>query len=289
MRTIIINSSDYVAGSVNQYTYNFPSTVKFGDGDQIGVAGISIYNSTFNITSLLGNNSFTFVWNAAAQTTFTFTIPNSYMSVSDLNFFLQQQCILNNLYVTNASSQNVYFMEFVVNAPRYAVSLNIYPLPTSATATSLGYTQPSGATWSYPASAKCPQITLNTAFGSLIGYTAGTYPTSASTSTTQNLVSNITPNLNVVDSYIMTCSLLNSPYSTPSDSFYTIPLSSGLGSLIAVNPSQIVFNSIAPNNYQSITIRFFDQNFNTLQMNDHQLTLTLAILEKRELDSTKKM
>ena len=279
-----MNSSNYVAGSGNQYTYNFPSTVRFDAGASIGVASCSIYNSTFNITSTLGNNTITFVWNAAAQTTFTFTIPNSYMSVSDLNFFLQQQMILNNLYVVNASSQNVYFAEFVVNAPRYAVSLNIYPLPTAATATSLGYTQPSGATWSYPASAKCPQLTFNTAFGSLIGYAAGTYPTSASTSTTQNLVSNLTPNLNVVDSYILTCSLLSSPYSIPNDSFFTIPLTAGLGSLIAMNPSQIVFNTITSNSYQQITIRFFDQNFKVLQMNDHQLTLTLAILDKNDKD-----
>jgi len=282
MRTIIINSSDYVVGSGNQYTYNFPSTVKLDATNSIGVASCSIYNSTFNITSTLGNNSFTFVWNAAAQTSFTFTIPNSYMSVSDLNFFLQQQMITNNLYVTNASLQNVYFMEFVVNAPRYAVSLNIYPLPTSAQATTLGYTKPSAATWSYPTSAKCPQITFNTAFGSLIGYTAGTYPATASVSTTQNLVSDITPNLNVVDSYILTCSLLNSPYSIPSDSFFTVPLTAGLGSLISLNPSQIVFNTVSPNTYSSITIRFFDQNFNVLQMNDHQLTLTLAILDETD-------
>ena len=282
MRTIIINSSDYVVGSGNQYTYNFPSTVKLDATNSIGVASCSIYNSTFNITSTLGNNSFTFVWNAAAQTSFTFTIPNSYMSISDLNFFLQQQMITNNLYVTNASLQNVYFMEFVVNAPRYAVSLNIYPLPTSAQATTLGYTKPSAATWSYPASAKCPQITFAAPFGSLIGYTAGTYPTSASTSTTQNLVSDITPNLNVVDSYILTCSLLNSPYSTPSDSFFTVPLTAGLGSLISLNPSQIVFNTVSPNTYSSITIRFFDQNFNVLQMNDRQLTLTLAILDETD-------
>lgn len=289
MRTIIINSSNYVIGSGNQYTYNFPSTVHFDTEDAVGIASCSIYNSTFNITSTLANNTITFKWNANTSTTFTFTIPDSYMSVSDLNFFLQQQMILNNLYVTNASSQNVYFAEFIVNAPRYAVSLNIYPLPTSAQATTLGYTIPSGATWSFPTSASCPQLTLTSAFGALIGYIAGTYPATSSTSTTQNLVSSLTPNLNVVDSYILTCSLLSSPYSIPNDSFFTIPLTGALGSLIAVNPSQIVFNSISPNSYQSITIRFFDQNFKILLMNDHQLTLTLAILDKNDRANSKKM
>jgi len=282
MRTIIINTSNHVENTDNQYVYTFPSTVKFSDGDAIGVSSIALYNSTFNVTSLRGNNTFTIAWNAAATTTFTITIPDGYYSVENLNFFLQQQCILNNLYVTNASGQNVYFLEFIINPPRYAVSLNAYPIPTAAQATTLGYTQPSGATWTYPAAAQCPQITFATAFGALIGYTAASYPTTSSVSTIQNFISDLTPNINVVDSYIMTCSLINSPYSIPSDAFFTIPLTAGLGELISLSPSQIVFNDIAPNSYQQIKITFFDQNFNRLEMNDNQLTLSLAILNKNE-------
>jgi len=282
MRTIIINTSNHVENTDNQYVYTFPSTVKFNDGDAIGVSSVALYNSTFNITSSRGNNTFTIAWNAAATTTFTITIPDGYYSVENLNFFLQQQCILNNLYVTNASGQNVYFLEFIINPPRYAVSLNAYPIPTAAQATTLGYTQPVGATWVYPATAKCPQITFATAFGALIGYTAASYPTTSSVSTIQNFISDLTPNINVVDSYIMTCSLINSPYSIPSDAFFTIPLTAGLGSLISVFPSEIVFNDIAPNSYQQIKITFFDQNFNRLEMNDNQLTLSLAILNKNE-------
>jgi len=282
MRTIIINTSNHVENTDNQYVYTFPSTVKFSDGDKIGVSSVAIYNSTFNITATRANNTFTIAWNAAATTTFTITIPDGYYSVENLNFFLQQQCILNNLYVTNASGQNVYFLEFIINPPRYAVSLNAYPIPTAAQATTLGYTQPVGATWVYPATAKCPQITFATAFGALIGYTAASYPTTSSVSTIQNFISDLTPNINVVDSYIMTCSLINSPYSIPSDAFFTIPLTAGLGSLISVFPSEIVFNDIAPNSYQQIKITFFDQNFNRLEMNDNQLTLSLAILNKNE-------
>jgi hypothetical protein len=176
MRTIIINTSNHVENTDNQYIYTFPSTVKFNDGDAIGVSSIALYNSTFNITSSRGNNTFTISWNANTTTTFNITIPDGYYSVENLNFFLHQQCILNNLYVTNSSSQNVYFLEFIINPPRYAVSLNAYPIPTAAQATTLGYTQPSGATWVYPATAKCPQITFGTDFGALIGYTAGSYP-----------------------------------------------------------------------------------------------------------------
>jgi len=282
MRTIILNSSNYVAGSGNKYTYVLPSSTKFDEKAKIGVASIAVYNSTFNVTSARGNNTISLVWNAATPQTYTFTIPDGYYSLNDLNYFIQQQCILNNLYVTNSSSQNVYFVEIVANNSRYAAQINTYFLPTAATATSLGYTKPSGASWSYPATAACPQITITAAFGLLIGFGAGSYPSTATVSTNQNFVSTSTPNINPIDSYILTCSLLNSPYSIPSDVFFSLPLNGGLGSLITVNPSQIVFNSIAPNYYKEITIRLFDQLFNPLPLQDKELVLTLAILEGNE-------
>ena len=50
----------------------------------------------------------------------------------------------------------------LINTPRYATGINAYALPTNAIATTLGYTQPAGAPWSYPATAACPQITVST-------------------------------------------------------------------------------------------------------------------------------
>jgi hypothetical protein len=85
-----------------------------------------------------------------------------------------------------------------------------------------------------------------------------------------------------IDSYILTCNLLNSPYSIPSNVFFTIPLNGSLGQLISIYPSQIVFNEIAPNVYNYITIKIYDQLFNQLYLNDTDMTLTLAILEARE-------
>lgn len=281
MRTIILNSTNYVAGSGNEFVYRFPSSVKFAEGDQIGLQSIAIYNSTFNVSSSLGNNSITLVWNASSPVSYTFTIPDGYYSVPQLNYFLQQKMVENKLYVVNSSSQNVYFAEIVVNEPRYAVSINLYPIPTSAEATTLGYTQPSGATWSYPAAGACPQLTLSSGFGSLLGFEAGTYPTLATESTTQQFISTQTPKLNVVDSYILTCSLIHNNYSIPSDAFYQVPLNAGLGELITIQ-NEIVFNDIASNTYLQISIKFFDQLFNKLVLNDTQLTMSLVIRSKGE-------
>ena len=86
MRTLLINSSNYVSGSGNTYTYNLPLSWTVKDGDQIGVAAVSIYNNTFNVTAARGNNTLTILWNADTQTSSTLTIPDGYYSSSDLNY-----------------------------------------------------------------------------------------------------------------------------------------------------------------------------------------------------------
>ena len=282
MRTIIINSSNYVSGTFNTFTYNLPVSTKFNDGDTVGVASIALYNSTFNITSARGNNTFQIIWNANTSVTYTLTIDDGYYSVSDINYFIQSFCITNKLYMTDATGNNIYFVELVINAPRYSVQLNSFALPTTAQATTLGYSIPSGASWTAPTAASTPQLVISNTFGSLIGFANGTFPSSIQT-TTQSFLSTVVPVLSPIDSYNIPCNLINSPYSSPNNTFYSLPLSAGLGSLINVSPSQIVFNDIAPNVYNKITLIFYDQLFNALKLNDFEVTITLAIKAFNEI------
>lgn len=277
MRTIIINSSNLVSGTTNTYQYNFPTSVQFKDGAEVGVSQISMYNSSFNVSTTRSNNTITLIWNAATPTTYTFTLPDGYYSVADLNSFLQQQCILNKLYVTNSTGNYVYFAEYQINAVQYAVSTNLYPIPTAAQATTLGYTIPSGATWTFPAAAACPQFTITTGFGALIGLSAGNYPSSATSTTAVQQISNITPNINPVNSYVLTCNLVNSNVSIPPTILFSIPINAGIGEQLNFNPSQIVFNRIAPNVYSFIRIQVLDQLLNPTPLNDTNLVLILAI------------
>ena len=60
-----------------------------------------------------------------------------------------------------------------------------------------------------------------------------------------------------------------------------MPLNAGLGELITIQ-NEIVFNDIASNTYTQISIKFFDQLFNKLVLNDTQLTMSLVIRSKGE-------
>jgi hypothetical protein len=282
MKLIIINSSNYVPKSGNKYIYTLPSSVKLTSKSKIGVSAISVYNSTFNVTAARANNTFTFRFPAATPITKTYTMPDGYYSVEQVNTFLQSKLYADNLYVNANNGANVvYFFEIVQNHVRYSVQLNSFYLPTAAEASTLKYTKPTGATWDYPASNQTPQLTFNTEFGNLIGWNAQTYP-AAVQSTNQADVSQKTPNISPIDSYIITCNFVNSKYSIPSNVFFALPLTVTLGALITYNSSNIVMSDVAPNIYSNMVLQFYDQAFNPLNLNDTELVISIVLDDSEE-------
>ena len=79
---------------------------------------------------------------------------------------------MNNSYLTaNGGSNVLYYVELAISNARYSVQLNPCTIPTEAQTTALGYSKPSGATWSFPATQSTPLLEFNQAFGNLIGQT----------------------------------------------------------------------------------------------------------------------
>ena len=276
-KTLVINSSNYMIGSNNKFVYRFPNTQTFEAGSSIGLSSISIYNSTFNIEKNRGNDVIQIIW---LGKTYTIIIDDGYYNVSDLNFKIQQFCILNNLYLlSNSGSNIIYFVELVMNSVRYSVQLNLYAIPTLSQASTLGYSLLPTVNWTLPIISTTPQLNiLSQTFGNLIGLNFGIYPVTPQT-TTQSYLSTTTPIISPVNSYVMTCNLLNSKYSIPNTTFYSLPLSGSLGTLITSNVSSIVYNMINPQSYNKIVITYFDQHFNALVLNDFDCTISLAIKE----------
>jgi hypothetical protein len=64
--------------------------------------------------------------------------------------------------------------------------------------------------------------------------------------------------------------------------FFTLPLSSSVGSLIAFNNSTLVYNSITAQMFSTLEIIFYDQLFQPVFLLDRELTLQLSISDARE-------
>jgi len=245
MDSIIFNSTNLRANNTtynNIFEYQFPNNVTFKDGDTVALASLSIYNSFFNIRSALGNNVYTYNWNALVETSHSITIPDGFYDIPSLNYYLQFEMIQNDHYLIDSAGDYVYYMELVLNSTVYGTQFKFTPIPTSSEATTLGYSQPAGASWTYPATAKCPEIVINTGFGALFGFEPNTYP--SVTSAFISVSSTLSGAIQQVNSLIVTCNLVNSPFSNPGNILSSVNLSSSYGSLLQYEASYSVNQNI---------------------------------------------
>ena len=279
--TVILTSRNQNPNIPNQYVYQFPSTQNFKD-HEIALVQFSIYNSFFNIESSRFNNVLTLTWNALVPTVHQFTLTSGFYNISDINYALQNFCLINDLYmVDSANNKNVYFIEVLSNAISYAAQFNYYVIPTSAEATTNGWTKPSGATWDFPTTATTPQMAFNTAFGELLGFSAGTLPATPLNSN-QQFLSTFSPTISPTSSVFLTSNLISSPYSNPSNIIGNTAITSGFGDLIVEKNSTPIFLSIIPSSYASIEISLTDQNFSALQLRDKEVVIVLVIRERQQ-------
>jgi len=352
MKTIVLNSTNFVPGSGNVFQYNFPSAVSFAKGDRIGLASLSVTNSTYNISAARANNTVTIQWPTITPTSnyvkgqtswsinytmnsYPFFIPDGYYTVSQLNTYLQLQMFNQGLYMTsNAGASTIYFFNIVAVTQQYGVQISAFQLPSFNALQTNGWAPPTGtvptlpipgltgalngttyanaggnknfwcpngfgggissATNAYPnpnSAALSPILTVPASFGALLGFpptsltftgpVGGNFSNSYTAAATL-FQSSQTPIISPVNSYILTCSLLNNPYAVPMNVFYTVPLSVPIGGMIVVNSPQFILNDIYPNVYNQFFVTFYDQLFNNITLQDVSITLTLVVKEAGE-------
>lgn len=282
MREIIINNT-FVSSDNSTFTYKFPlgSQPTFEKGDKIALDSLSMYYSWPSITAANANNTFQYVWPFNSATTITVTIPDGFYTIADLNSYLQYVMISNKHYLKDSAGNYVYYLNFSTNSVRYAVQLDVNPLPTS-----LGtYTYPSGATWTLSGTATYPQIIIPTtsSISKIIGFTAGTYPSTTSGTTTYSEISSFTPQVTPVSSVVVTCSLLNNRYSIPNNLLYSFAPNTTYGSQINITPPSKTFVDMSGGKVSEFSITFLDQNFNKLKIIDNNVVILLTIASQDEL------
>ena len=274
-KTIILNTSNIVENSNNtKLVYNFPSGGFTFKNDMIALLSLYQYFSIFNITSDYGNNSFSYTWFDGLE--YSITIPDGYYEISDLNSYFQSVMIANTHYMTNSAGQFIYFLEFIVNTSRYAVQINSYPLDATIQSTN-GYILPSGASWSVPTTSTLSQFNVNTsAFGEVLGYEIGSYPTTQVGSTTASFLSSVAPQITPYSSILVSCNLVNNRAVIPSNilSSYT-PLGTSIGGLFKFEPNYLQFADVEDGQYTQFVLEFRDQLSRPIIIRDPNMLMTL--------------
>ncbi len=280
--TIILNSTNYVSGSGNRFEYQFPTQMQFIDAE-IALVKCNIYNCVYNISSDIGNNTFSIKWIDGSE--YNFTIRDGYYSISDLNYFIQNAQITSNLYTnTTGSSSVTVYINLDIDSTGYGSVCTTSVLPTASQALASSITKPTNAQWNFSSSSKCPQIKFNALLSDLLGltnYSNQFIPSNNVTVDDISTFSNTAPNVSVIDTYLVGCSMINNSLSQHPQVFHSIPLgASSFGEMIIENSPYPIWNPIINGTYKSFYITFFDQAFKNINLLDKEITLQLLIKYK---------
>ena len=307
--TLVLNSTNVIGSNNSIFKYNFINgAFHINEESEMCVSQIVIPYSWFNINKGYYSNAtlqYKFP-NGLSSNTYTVTFPNGYYSVSDLNNYLQLYMVSQNQYFySSTAGTNLYYIQIVTNTTYYSNQIIVnnvpitlpsgYSLPTTTTG---GFTYTgfncntttagsSGSTSSfYPTSTLTPQVIIPTytgiyGIGSILGFTAGTYP-SVAQSTSYNVLSNTTPNATPVNSVVVRCDIVNNTCAMPSDILDTFSITSSFGSNITYTPPYEKWISIQTGTYASLTLAFQDQNFTTIQANDSNILIALLLRQGKK-------
>lgn len=277
MSSVVYLNSSNATSQPNVFQYNFPAGSVNFTGRQIAITSIILPYSWYNVTSGYNNQNLSIIMprtDGSATTTLNLTIPQGFYTVQQLNSYLQSQMQANGFYLMNGTS-NVYYLEIVPNLNLDAAQINCYVVPNTLPG---GYTNPGG--WVLPSTGtRVPQIVISSTnnFGSLIGMTAGTYPSTSTQAATYSITSNTTANISPVSSVLVNCNLVNNQLSVPSNIITNIPITAQFASQIIYQPYEYIWLPILDGSYPYFRITFLDQLSNQLGITDTNIIITCLI------------
>jgi len=289
MRTLILNSANIIQGTNNSIlSYEFiGGNINLKKGQKVALASLQMYYSTFNITALNNNNSFSYVW--VDGITYPVNIPDGFYDVDALNNYLHFTMVQNTHYLIDATGNFVYFITLGINTTQYAVEVNCFGIDVAIAAANV-WVLPVGATWVLPNNFIVPELVVGTNnFGLVIGFAAGTYPNAViagappnqtqtpAYASDQQFLSTFTPQVSPVSSFILTCSLINNNYAVPNNLIYSFAPTGTIGEQFTVAPNQYVFIDVLPAQYNRFQVSFIDQAFRPVAIQDPNMIIQLII------------
>lgn len=271
---LVLNSSNSIGSDNNTYKFNFINGMfSIKDDAEIAISNITIPYSWYNITSAYNNQQFQFTWYGTGTVVYTVNIPPGFYLISDINNYLENFMISNNLYLIDGSGNYVYYIQIYTSVSYYKNQILCFAVPT---ALPVGYTAPVG--WpGFPVVASTPLMTiLNNNLQNLLGFSYASYPTITQT-TNYSVLSNILPVGSTVNSIIVRCSLIDNTVTMPTDILDSFSINSTFGSNINYTPNYEKWVKIRPGTYNNLIITFTDQNFNPIAALDNNVIITLLI------------
>ena len=257
---------------VNTFKLQLPASGFRTGRDEVALKSMSLFYSWPNVSTMLGNNSFSYIWGG---TTYPVVIADGMWQFADIMDYLQQVMVKNGHYLKDANGLNVYYINFTVNPVLYCLSLTVTPVPSSLPA---GWTNPAGLILS----GQTPQLVIPQSMSKLTGFPAGSYPAAAQdiiyqTNSGIPQISGVT-SLNVVSTIVNSSGLSLYPNTLTS---FTVPSDQRAGSLIQLQPSNLDWVPVRQDNFTEIEVSIVDQLYRPVQIRDPAGFVLIMNVRKR--------
>ncbi|KAE8994601.1 hypothetical protein PF011_g16670 [Phytophthora fragariae] len=163
------------------------------------------------------------------------------------------------------------------NSTYYACQVDCSPTPTAIGT----YTRPASGLYSaggtgLPTTTRVPRLIIdNAAFGSVLGFTTGTYPAASST-TAVSLLSNTIPQVHPTSSYIVRCDIIKNDYVVTGDILAAFDRGgASIGQIVRYQPSNYAWVAVHNGPRSTITIRIYNQNDQPVHFRDKSVSVML--------------
>jgi len=331
--TIVLTQNNLVKnGSNNTFVYNFPNSVSFPH-HEIAVQSISMFYSWLNVSAILENNLFTIYFPANADGAVStgastllsalITIPQGQYEVTNLNQYLQYELINLGMYMIDTTGNFVYFTNMVINATRYSVQINTYPIPHQSQFTLniltgiwtgnagtpyTGWTTPSnwvGFVDVAEVNFYNPCLFLPANFSTLLGFKPNTFTiggVSGTVSTTplttiaeldnsavetiKSFLSPLAPQVQPNASIFFSISNIDNKYAVPNTIIFSLNPAVAFGEQITEYPPQFAWNKLLNGTYNNLRLQILGLNYQPIQILDPNITIVLVIRDQKDTGIT---
>jgi hypothetical protein len=268
---IIVDKTNLIGNDNNTFVYRFPSSVAFPN-HEIALASVDMYYAWYNVSALLGNNTFSYVWTDG--TTNTIVLEDGLYEINTINERLQFAFIANGHYLVDSGGNNIYYINISANTTRYATQIDIFQFPNALPA---GYTNPAAVV--FPPANQIT-MTLPSKFNELLGFTSG-FTTTAPTGTNLSFLSSVAPNIQPNNVLYVSVSNIDNKYGSPSGLVHRIVPNTTFGSLITENP-EFSFNPLHSGTYNQLLVQILGTDKSPIKIIDPNIVITFLIKNKEQ-------
>lgn len=266
---LIVDKTNIIGNDNNTFVYRFPSSVAFPN-HELALASVDMYYAWYNVSALLGNNTFSYVWTDG--TVNTVVLEDGLYEISTINERLQFAFIANGHYLVDSGGNNIYYINISANTTRYATQIDIFQFPNALPA---GYTNP--ATVVFPPANQIT-MTMPSKFNELLGFVAG-FTTTAPTGTNLSFLSSVAPNIQPNNVLYVSVSNIDNKYGSPSGLVHRIVPNTTFGSLITENP-EFSFQPLHSGTYNQLQIQILGTDKSPIRIIDPNIVITFLIKNK---------